>query len=154
MKRDGTNVVTNSNCSPVSGHWVSPYDNVPTSLASDLDIVSNPYPSNAEIPRDLTVSRFQDHVVPLKEAWISGARTWTASQREQFANDLTRPQLVAVTDNLNQAKGDQDPATWLPPLDSFKCTYVVAWIQVKYYYSLTIGPAEKTALTNTLNTYC
>ena len=93
-------------------------------------------------------------MVPLKEAWISGARTWTAAQREQFANDLTRPQLVAVTDNLNQAKGDKDPATWLPPLDSFKCDYVVAWIQVKQYYGLTIDSGEKTALTNTLNSYC
>ena len=98
--------------------------------------------------------RLQDHVVPLKEAWISGARTWTAAQRQNFANDLTRPQLVAVTDNLNQSKGDQDPATWLPPLNSFKCNYVVAWIQVKHYYGLTVDSAEKTALTNTLNSYC
>ena len=90
----------------------------------------------------------------MKEAWISGARTWTAALRQQFANDLIRPQLVAVTDNLNQAKGDRDPATWLPPLDSFKCDYVVAWVQVKQYYNLTIDSAEKTALTNTLDSYC
>ena len=90
----------------------------------------------------------------MKEAWISGARDWTPALRQQFANDLTQPQLVAVTDNLNQAKGDKDPATWLPPLNSFKCDYVVAWIQVKYYYSLTIDSAEKTVLTDTLDTYC
>ena len=41
LKRDGTNVVTDSSCAAVSGHWVSPYDNVATNLASDLDIVSN-----------------------------------------------------------------------------------------------------------------
>lgn len=35
--------------------------------------------------------------VPLKEAWLSGARDWTAAQRESYANDLTRPQLLAVT---------------------------------------------------------
>jgi hypothetical protein len=90
----------------------------------------------------------------IKAAWISGARSWTAARREQFANDLTRPQLVAVTDNLNQAKGDKDPSTWLPPLNSFKCTYAIAWIQVKQYYGLTVNSAEKTALTNTLDTYC
>ena len=33
-----------------------------------------------------------------------------------FANDLTRPQLIAVTDNVNQSKGDQDPSTWQPSL--------------------------------------
>lgn len=39
------------------------------------------------------------------QAWVSGARLWTNVQREAFANDLTRPQLIAVTDNLNQSKG-------------------------------------------------
>jgi len=92
-------------------------------------------------------------MIPLKEAWISGARTWTAARRRQFANDLTRPQLIAVTDDSNQAKGDKDPANWLPD-NSYKCNYVVAWIQVKQYYDLTIDPAEKTALTNTLNSWC
>ena len=146
-------MVTDANCAAVSGHWISPYDNVATNLASDLDIVSHNPPSSFE-HACLPVMHFQDHVVPLKEAWISGASGWTAARRQQFANDLTQPQLVAVTDNLNQAKGDQDPTTWLPPLNSFKCNYVVAWIQVKYYYGLTIDPAEKNALTNTLNTYC
>ncbi|KAG6868896.1 hypothetical protein C0993_008194 [Termitomyces sp. T159_Od127] len=77
LKRDGTNVITDSSCRAISGNWISPYDDVATTLASDLDI---------------------DHVIPLKEAWISGARFWTTAQREAFANDLTRPQLVAVTD--------------------------------------------------------
>ena len=40
LKRDGTNVVTDSSCKATSGHWISPYDNVPTDNASDLDIVS------------------------------------------------------------------------------------------------------------------
>lgn len=48
LKRDGTNVVTGSNCAAVSGNWVSPYDNVPTTLASDLDIVSHLRPPNFE----------------------------------------------------------------------------------------------------------
>ncbi|RDB24084.1 hypothetical protein Hypma_008565 [Hypsizygus marmoreus] len=129
LKRDGTSVVTDSACSATSGSWTSPYDNVKTTLASDLDI---------------------DHVVPLKEAWVSGARSWTNAQREAFANDLTRPQLAAVTDNLNQAKGDKDPAEWMPPLASYRCTYVRAWVQVKYYYGLTVDSAEKSALTSYL----
>ena len=82
-------------------------------------------------------------MVPLKEAWISGARDWTAAQREKFANELTQPQLVAVTHSINEEKSDKDPAAWLPPLDSFKCDYVVAYIQVKHAYSLTIDSDEK-----------
>ncbi|KII90337.1 hypothetical protein PLICRDRAFT_106789 [Plicaturopsis crispa FD-325 SS-3] len=130
LKRDGTDVVTDSSCHATSGNWVSPYDNVATTLASDLDI---------------------DHVVPLKEAWVSGARSWTDAQRESYANDLARPQLVAVTDNLNEQKGDKDPAEWMPPLESFQCEYVRAWVTVKHYYSLTIDSAEKTALTKYLD---
>ncbi|KAJ7213950.1 hypothetical protein GGX14DRAFT_444691 [Mycena pura] len=125
LKRDGTSVVVDSACSPTSGHWVSPYDGVATTLSSDLDI---------------------DHLVPLKEAWLSGARDWTPAQREAFANDLTRPQLVAITDNLNESKGDKDPTGFVPPLQSYVCTYIRAWINVKHFYSLTIDAAEKKAL--------
>ncbi|AVH58984.1 MULTISPECIES: HNH endonuclease family protein [Streptomyces] len=129
LKRDGSNVVTDSACAATSGRWYSPYDGATWTVASDLDI---------------------DHLVPLAEAWDSGADNWSSSTRQAFANDLTRPQLIAVTDNVNQAKGDQDPATWMPSVSSYRCTYVRAWVQVKYYYNLSVDSAEKSALTNYL----
>ncbi|KAG9225581.1 hypothetical protein CCMSSC00406_0003084 [Pleurotus cornucopiae] len=129
LKRDGTNVVTSTACAATSGTWVSPYDGISFTVSSQLDI---------------------DHVVPLKEAWVSGARNWTPAQREAFANDLTRPQLVAVSASSNRSKGDRDPALWVPPLASFRCTYARAWVQVKQFYSLTIDSAEKAALTSLL----
>ncbi|GHD29580.1 HNH endonuclease family protein [Streptomyces galbus] len=130
LKRDGSNVVTDSSCAATSGSWYSPYDGATWTAASDLDI---------------------DHLVPLAEAWDSGASAWTTARRQSFANDLTRPQLIAVTDNVNQAKGDQDPATWMPSVSSYRCTYVRAWVQVKYYYGLSVDSAEKSALTGYLN---
>ncbi|MER7914867.1 MULTISPECIES: HNH endonuclease family protein [unclassified Streptomyces] len=130
IKRDGTNVVTNSACTATSGSWYSPYDGATWTSASDVDI---------------------DHLVPLAEAWDSGASKWTTAQRQAFANDVTRPQLLAVTDNVNQSKGDQDPATWIPSRTAYDCTYVRAWVQVKYYYNLSVDPAEKTALQNDLS---
>ncbi|MEU3251714.1 HNH endonuclease family protein [Streptomyces sp. NPDC006997] len=129
LKRDGSNVVTNSSCAATSGRWYSPYDGATWYAASDVDI---------------------DHVVPLAEAWDSGAGSWSTSRRQSFANDLTRPQLIAVTDNVNQSKGDQDPATWMPSRTAYRCTYVRAWVQVKYYYGLSVDSAEKSALTNHL----
>jgi hypothetical protein len=129
LKRDGTNVVTNDACTATSGSWYSPYDGATWTAASDLDI---------------------DHLVPLAEAWDSGASGWTTARRESFANDVTRPQLLAVTDNVNQSKGDQDPATWMPSRTAYRCTYVRAWVQVKYYYGLSVDSAEKSALTNYL----
>lgn len=131
LKRDGTNVVVNSSCAATSGSWYSPFDGATWTLASDVDI---------------------DHMVPLAEAWRSGAHAWTTARRQTYANDLGGPELWAVTDNVNQAKGDKDPASWQPPLASFRCTYARAWIQVKWYYSLTVDSAEKSALSGMLAT--
>jgi hypothetical protein len=83
----------------------------------------------------------------------SGAASWTTAKRESFANDISGPQLWAVTDNVNQAKGDKSPDAWKPPLTSFYCTYASAWIQVKSTWKLTVTQAEYTALGSMLN-YC
>ncbi|MER5882447.1 HNH endonuclease family protein [Streptomyces sp. NPDC001941] len=130
LKRDGSNVQQDSSCAAVSGSWYSEYDGATWTAASDLDI---------------------DHVVPLAQAWRSGASSWTTAQRQSFANDLSRPQLIAVTDNVNQAKGDKDPAQWLPPRTAYRCTYARMWTQVKHDWNLTVDSAEKSALQSILN---
>ncbi|WP_255632838.1 HNH endonuclease family protein [Amycolatopsis sp. TNS106] len=125
LKRDGKNVVTGPDCAPVSGTWPSPYDGETWTKATDVDV---------------------DHMVPLAAAWVSGAKSWTTEKRRQFANDLTRPQLLAVTDNVNQEKSDRSPDQWKPPLVSYRCTYATAWTAVKHFYGLSVTAAEKTAL--------
>ncbi|MGH3391794.1 MAG: HNH endonuclease family protein [Actinomadura sp.] len=131
LRRDGTGVAVGSDCAPTSGSWRSPYDGATWTDPSDVDI---------------------DHMVPLKEAWESGAWNWTRAQRQAYANDLDGPELWAVTDNVNQSKGDQDPTTWQPPLSGFHCTYTRAWIQVKWFHDLSVDSAEKAALTSMLET--
>ncbi|MFJ2608418.1 HNH endonuclease family protein [Streptomyces sp. NPDC087425] len=130
LKRDGQGVQQDAACRAIAGTWYSEYDGATWTNAQDLDI---------------------DHVVPLKEAWRSGADLWTTAQRKGFANDLTRPQLIAVTDNINQSKGDKDPGKWMVPLNSYRCTYSRAWVGVKHYYNLTIDSKEKAALQDVLN---
>ncbi|MEU6058045.1 HNH endonuclease family protein [Streptomyces sp. NPDC047097] len=130
LKRDGSGVVTDSSCAATSGSWFSEYDGATWSAASDVDI---------------------DHMVPLAEAWRSGANSWTTSQRQAFANDLTRPQLIAVTDNVNQAKGDKDPAEWVPSRTSYRCTYARMWVHVKHHWNLSVDSAEKSALQSQLS---
>lgn len=90
-------------------------------------------------------------MVPLAEAWRSGAADWSKDDRKKFANDLTRPQLLAVSASSNRSKGDQNPADWMPTETSFHCDYVKAWIAVKSYWALTIDTAEKAALQKELN---
>ncbi|GIF78601.1 HNH endonuclease family protein [Asanoa siamensis] len=131
LRRDGSNVVVNSSCAATSGSWYSPYDGATWSNAADVDI---------------------DHVVPLAEAWRSGANSWTTARRQSFANDLSRPQLIAVTDNVNQAKGDQDPSTWQPSRTAYRCTYAKMWIASKHYWGLRLQSSEKSALQSALNT--
>ena len=84
---------------------------------------------------------------------MSGALAWTADRRERYANDLAAYRsLNAMTDNLNQSKGDRDPAEWLPPEQ--RCTYVRWWVAGKYRWSLTVDAAEKAVLAARLAGRC
>ena len=91
-----------------------------------------------------------DHIVPLAEAWVAGARGWTHDRRETFANDLD--ELLAVDGPTNMSKGDGDPAAWRPR-QAFQCTYARRWIAIKARYRLAVDPSEKTALDDMLG-YC
>ncbi len=82
----------------------------------------------------------------------SGASQWTTQKREHFANDVTRPQLWAVTHEVNEAKGDKSPGEWKPPLRSFYCTYAEAWVEVKSYWQLAVTAGERDGLASMLAT--
>ena len=111
-----------SKCSISGGRWFSIYDNVETTDSSKFDI---------------------DHMVPLSEAWDSGAWNWNADQRKHFANDLDQPFfLIAVTASSNRSKSDRDPAEWMPPNASYHCTYVRIWIEIKRAWDLSVDQAE------------
>ena len=85
-----------------------------------------------------------DHVVALSNAWQTGAFKLSADQRKALANDPMN--LFAVKGRLNSQKGDGDAATWLPPLKSFRCTYIAQQIAVKAKYSLWVVAPEKAAM--------
>ena len=113
-------------CTLSGGRWYSYYDRVSWTNTSDLDI---------------------DHMVPLAEAWDSGARTWTSTVRRDFANDLgDYRSLVAVTDNVNQTKGDQDPGDLAAAYD--QCRYLREFVAAKHRWRLTVDSAEKSAMTS------
>jgi hypothetical protein len=119
--------VRGARCALSGGVWRSSYDGVTVSKASGLDI---------------------DHMVPLAEAWDSGASAWTADHREAYANDLGSPaSLIAVTARSNRAKSDQDPAEWLPPAETTHCGYAADWVATKLRWKLTADQAEIAALT-------
>jgi hypothetical protein len=131
LKRDGQNVKATADCKITSGTWVSPYDNKTYTDPQKLDV---------------------DHMVPLADAWRAGAASWTDDKRSLFANDLTHPQLLAVSLTQNRSKGDQDPSTWKPASQAYWCTYAERWVAVKVYWQLSVTTAEQSALNQMLAT--
>ncbi|MFI1969700.1 hypothetical protein BLA24_15735 [Streptomyces cinnamoneus] len=117
-------------CKVVGGEWHSEYDGRTMADPLHLDV---------------------DHVVPLRNAWGSGASAWSFEERREFANDLVAsPQLIVVSTWSNRAKGDKGPDQWLPK--GAECTYSRAWIGVKDYYRLSVTRAEKDKLRQVLDT--
>lgn len=113
-------------CALTGGTWHSYYDDIDVTESRKLDI---------------------DHMVPLAEAWDSGASEWTADRREAYANDLgSEISLVAVTGGSNRSKGDRDPADWLPPSEAVQCQYAGEWVATKLRWKLAADTVEITAL--------
>ncbi|MFC5157102.1 HNH endonuclease family protein, partial [Streptomyces amakusaensis] len=113
-------------CALTGGSWWSYYDDQTVTSAGSLDI---------------------DHMVPLAEAWDSGASDWTPQRRESYANDQGQPSsLVAVTARSNRQKSDQDPAQWLPPAPDALCRYLSEWTATKLRWNLTADEAEQDRL--------
>lgn len=127
--RDGNDVEVGSGCKVESGVWRDPYTDRTYTDPSDIDI---------------------DHVVPLANAWRSGASVWDDAERERYAN--APDVLLSVEDNANQEKGDKGPEAWKPPNRAERCDYAGHWIRIKSDYVLSVNPQEKTALEEMLAT--
>ncbi|MGV9892091.1 HNH endonuclease family protein [Streptomyces sp. NPDC003395] len=118
-------------CTLTGGQWYSPYDD-----------------RYIDGPRGLDI----DHLVPLAEAWDSGASSWSPQEREAYANDLGDDRaLIAVSAASNRSKADQDPTTWLPLAAGYRCQYVTDWIADKMRWGLNIDEDEQAALVESLN---
>jgi hypothetical protein len=114
----------------LAGSWIDPY----TGRRIDL--------TDAKLPAQSQAVQI-DHVVPLSEAWSSGAWAWVPERREAFANDLSV--LLAVDGPTNASKGDDDPAAWRPR-KGYQCEYARRWIRVKATWALEVDPSERRAL--------
>lgn len=135
LKAESLKPVTENKYGTVkTGKWVSRYDGKTFTVASKLDI---------------------DHLVPLEEAWVSGAAGWSATRRTAYANDIGyAADLIAVSAHANRSKGDREPNAYLPPERSYRCTYVKSYIAVKYRWKLSVNSTEKTTLSRDLGKYC
>lgn len=109
-------------CIVVSGQWSDPYTGQDFSQARDMQI---------------------DHLVPLKQAYMTGAANWTNAERCLYANYLGNSyHLLPVSGTANLEKSDKSPAEFVPSNPKFVCQYLVAWLKVKTIWSLYLTPKE------------
>ncbi|WP_374007472.1 HNH endonuclease family protein [Leifsonia sp. LS-T14] len=133
LARDLTALVRPGGCRVLSGTLVSPY------TGRTIAFVRGP---------DTSALVQIDHIVPLQNAWITGAQRLTQAQRVSLANDPLN--LLAVDARSNEQKSSGDAATWLPANTAFRCEYVARQISVKATYGLWVTSAEKAAMTRVL----
>lgn len=133
LYRDLAHTAVNASCQVVSGTLHDPYTG-----------------KIIEFRRGASSSLVQiDHVVPLSNAWQTGAQGLSLPVRESFANDPL--ELLAVDGAANQQKSDGDAATWLPPNKPFRCQYVSRQIAIKAKYGLWVTAPEKDAMKRVLS---
>ncbi len=119
-------------CAIADGTWVSVYDGATLKGPQQVEI---------------------DHVIPLANAWRSGANEWTAERRAQFANDTSQyGELIVSSSAANRAKADSSPDVWRPSNRASWCGYGQLWLNLKVKWSLNATTAERNALGQMLET--
>lgn len=104
----------------VFGCWLDQYTNIIYKDPIELDI---------------------DHLVPLKEAFESGAYNWTKEKKKEYYNYMKdKNHLIAVESSLNRSKGSKDVFEWLPTKNVD--VYIAQWIEIKATWNLSIDSEE------------
>ena len=119
-------------CKIASGSWVGPFTG-----------------ERFDDPRTLDI----DHMVPLKNAHLSGGWAWNRARKADYANDLSyEGHLITVDRSANRAKGSSGPEEWKPLAEDYWCQYAVDWVTIKHAWTLTVSELEAAALIEMLDT--
>ncbi|MFI5782260.1 HNH endonuclease family protein [Nocardia sp. NPDC051570] len=133
LRRDLTDAKPATGCHITSGTLHDPY------TGKSIVFVRGPKSTVVQI----------DHMVPLGDAWQTGAQQLPADRRRDLANDPRN--LQSVDGPTNEQKGDGDAATWLPPQKPYRCAYVEHQVEVKSIYGLWVTRAEHDAIDGILH---
>lgn len=114
-------------CTVESGEWNDPYTkSVLTDAISEVQV---------------------DHLVPLKNAFVSGAHSWNYQTRCLYANYLgSNYHLKPIDGEENMRKSDGTPARYVPSNPEYRCTYIKNWLMVKLAWNLEMTAKEAYAI--------
>lgn len=132
FSRDMTNVVRAEDCQVTSGTLTDPYTGV------EFNYVADPQTDD-----DVQI----DHVVSLRNAWVTGGQELPTDLKTTFKNDPLN--LVTVLGTSKELKADRNAAQFLPTTP-FACEYIGRQIAVKARYGLWVTTEEHTAMKNAL----
>ncbi|ASD63886.1 HNH endonuclease family protein [Bdellovibrio bacteriovorus] len=136
LVRDSNQEVTyrgNRQCVVDAGHWNDPYAGKEVVVAKEIQI---------------------DHMVPLKNAYISGAWQWDYKTRCLYANYMGyKNHLIAADASANMSKGDRAPDKYLPSNLAYRCQYVRDWLAVKLIWKLNMTMDEVQAIHDVVTNY-
>lgn len=119
---------SSNKCTVQTGKWDDPYTARPHLKASEIQI---------------------DHLVALKNAYMTGAHEWNFAKRCLYANYMgNKFHLLSVDGPENLKKSDHTPAAYVPPNKNYTCQFVKNWLNVKLIWSLRITPQESDAIQN------
>ena len=123
---------TDRECRVATGRWFGAFTGAYVEDPGDLDI---------------------DHMVPLKNAHLSGAWAWNPAMKEEYANYLGEENhLIAVTASANRSKGAKGPEEWGPPELGYWCQYATDWAEIKEWWELTMTKVESEIVMDMLGT--
>lgn len=126
--RDNIGVIKfneNNPCSVDAGEWLDPY--------------------SGEKFTDAKMEIQIDHMVPLKEAYMSGAYKWSFQERCLYGNYMGyKNHLISSYGEENNKKGDKTPVDYMPNNPSYQCEYLKDWLKIKSIWGLSMSPSEAT----------
>lgn len=128
LVRDSSSQVTfaPNGCAVESGTWNDPYTGLPHDKAKDIQI---------------------DHVVALKNSYMTGGWEWTPAKRCLYANYMGNQfHLLSVDGPENMKKGDTTPNQYVPPNKAYTCEFIKNWLSIKVIWALRITPKEGAAI--------
>ncbi len=115
-----------NHCLVEKGDWADPYAGTTILESHDIQI---------------------DHMVPLKNAYLSGAWEWNFQTRCVYANFMgNKFHLIAASGHENMSKGDKAPDRYMPPNESYRCQYLENWLKIKLIWRLKMTPSEVEAI--------